>query len=250
MRTYSLIIASILMIGLLTSCDNSTVDPEGTLNLSLESRVGDAPFVKNQKYTNAAGFEYSLEGFRFYISDISLMKEDGGEELVEGTWYFDAGGDWDNSDINFPTGRYNGMKFFIGVPEDQNLGNPAVYESGDALSIRRGMHWAWSTGYIFIKADGLIDSVGKQIGLIYHTGGNDAYKQMTLNSEAFEITEGQKVDFVMDLDIAKVFEGEGENVNMVEENFTHSVPGDDRQQAISKKVRDRFMEYALTKKPF
>ncbi|MEO0585694.1 MAG: MbnP family protein, partial [Bacteroidota bacterium] len=91
MRTYSWIIGSIFMIGLLTSCENNVVDPEGTLNLSLESRVGDATFVKNQKYTNAAGFEYSLEGFRFYISDISLMKEDGGEELVEGTWYFDAG---------------------------------------------------------------------------------------------------------------------------------------------------------------
>ena len=73
---------------------------------------------------------------------------------------------------------------------------------------------------------------------------------MTLNSEAFEITDGGTIDFVMDLDIAKVFEGEGETVNMVEENLTHSVPGDDRQKALSTKVRDRFMEYALTKKPF
>lgn len=250
MKKYCLIIGACVCALFLQSCENQNVDPVGTLNLSLEASVGDLAFVKNQTYTNAAGFDYTLEGFRFYLSDISLIKDDGGEELVEGTWYFDAGGDWDNAQIEFPGGSYTGIKFHIGVPADQNLGNPAVYESGDALSIRRNMHWSWSIGYKFISIDGLIDSAGVRKGLIYHTGGDNAYKEMSLTSETFQIEDGGTVDFILDLDIAKVFEGEGEEINMVSENFTHSIPGDDVQQALAKKIRDRFIEYGLKKKPF
>ena len=124
------------------------------------------------------------------------------------------------------------------------------------------MYWSWRTGYKFISVEGKIDSSQAMDGttldhpLVYHTGKdsvnspNSIYREVQFSDSehAFTIEEGKELQFIIEMDINRMFYNNSDTINMVQNNFSHSVPGE--QFDLSVKITDNLIDGALFKVPF
>ncbi|RMG58572.1 MAG: hypothetical protein D6722_23375 [Bacteroidetes bacterium] len=255
------------MLLMLAACKPEPVieDREGVFELVFVPQAGTEAFQANTTHQNAEGRSYALEGLKMYVGDLTLIQENGDELLLTETFLYDFVRDAGSSSLSggvggsfdVPAGTYRGIRFGIGVPADLNNGNPAVYASDHPLSISNGMHWNWTTGYIFLKVDGRIDSTaamtgGPVLGMTYHTGTNELYRELSYTEaeHAFEIKEGERLAFAFSLDINRLFYTDTDTLDMVTNNLTHTTPvGSDAFQ-LAEYITDNLVEGALTKLPF
>jgi len=201
--------------------------PRGQLKVSIKNLVENVPFQLGQMmYTNNAGNQYRLDALKYYVSNFEIFDETGASykfgnfELI----------DYSKSEsLNFildsiPTGTYNKIKFLVGV---DSVTNQTLNHPGD-LDISYGMFWSWSTGYIFLKAEGaFIDSTGTEKPLIYHLGSNVALSKVEIDIASITIDKNtQKMNLM--LDINKMF-GINEPLNFNFYNIQQSFPtGEER----------------------
>ena len=127
-----------------TACADRGPQP---IELSFEATLGDRPIACATRFTGVgtAGTTVEIGDARFYVSNLRLVREDGGEvpvELdqsspwqVEGTALLDfedgtgrcseVGTAETNHSVvgRVPGGRYSGLRFDLGVPDAQNHGD-------------------------------------------------------------------------------------------------------------------------------
>ena len=260
-RRWSLLLLPFLALWAGCKPDPVIEDREGTFALTFLAQVGDQPFQGNTVHETVTGRKFSLEGFKLYTGDVTLVKENGEELLLSETELYDFVDDNTAAGVaktfQVPVGNYRGLRFGIGVPADLNNGNPAVYAPDHPLSIQNGMHWNWTTGYIFVKIDGRIDSTaamsgGPILGMTYHTGTNELYRDLSFleSDHAFEIKEGERLAFTLALDVNRIFYNSTDTLDMVTNNLTHSTPvGSDAFQ-LAQYLTDNLVGGAITKLPF
>ncbi|MCW3070546.1 MAG: hypothetical protein JWO44_436 [Bacteroidetes bacterium] len=124
-------------------------------------------------YKNAMGQPFTVSNFKYYISNIQLVKADGKEIAVPG--YFLINEDEEASKQlmfnSIPAGEYVSLHFIIGV---DSLHNCSGAQSG-ALDPAKGMFWAWNSGYIFLKLEGKAAASASPGKIFeYHIGGYKA----------------------------------------------------------------------------
>jgi uncharacterized protein YceK len=149
-----------------------TEGANGTLQITMDLRWGPtlAPFSMNTWYVHP-GTSDSLRfnNIKIYISNIKLKRADG-------TWWtepesyrlVDANrpNGLSMNISNIPAGEYTEMQWMVGVDSARNVSG---IQSG-ALDPSLGMFWTWTTGYIFIKAEGFAPAA-PQGNFQYHLGG-------------------------------------------------------------------------------
>ncbi|MEO1448236.1 MAG: MbnP family protein [Bacteroidota bacterium] len=256
------------MLCLAASCKPDPVepDPTGIFELSITPRVGGQEFSSDQIFENIQGQRFNVEVFKLYLSELRLVKEDGTELPLTDVLLFDfvdggvnktehGGGVF--KQFTVPAGRYTGLKFGVGVPDSLNQGNPALYESGHPLSVGSGMHWNWTTGYIFLKLDGRIDTTGTPTGPLdegftYHTGTNDLFRDMTYQADdhAFTLTKDTEVQFSFELDLNRFFYTASDTIDMTRDNFTHTTPVGSEAFRLAEEVTDNMTQGSFYKVPF
>ncbi|TAE56614.1 MAG: hypothetical protein EAZ89_04515 [Bacteroidetes bacterium] len=237
---------------------------KGTFELQFVAKVGGQVFEKNQNFENILGQTFSLETFKAYISNIKLVKENGEElaladvvlyDFAEGVAHKTDHGEGVFKGFEVPAGKYKGLKFGLGVPAALNNGNPAVYADAQPLSVSQGMHWNWTTGYIFVKMDGVVDpsaAAGDEKGITYHMGTNELYREKSylLPEHAFQIVEDEELQFIIEVDINRFFYNSADSIDMVQTNFTHSTPVGSDSYLLAEKIMNNFAERSLYKQPF
>src|SRR5690349_15893494 len=110
---------------------------------------GQGKLIKDSVYDNHVGDKFSAGVFKYYISNISLVRAD---HLVftepesyhlishfEGKERFTV--------KNIPKGDYVAVRFTIGVDSARNVSGA---QTGD-LDVSNNMFWDWDTGYLFYK---------------------------------------------------------------------------------------------------
>lgn len=254
----------LLLVSLsLFSCEEPLPTGEGTFILSF-SRNGDTgqsidgfPVFQNQE-----GRNFYFENLSFYVSDITLRKE-GGDTLnlvresdESSTILFDwvdvrtdSDGETLSQKFTVPAGNYTSVTFSIGVPNEANHSDPTNYPAEHPLSEFRGKHWTWNAGYRFIMADGFVDSTQTKDGamdspFLYHCGTDALYETLTYTGYDIKIENGSIYTFDFDFDPAMMFSDGTENVDMINDNITHT--GD--FPTIARTVTDNFVKNALKKK--
>ena len=161
-----------LLLGLVLSCGgDGRGDP---IELRFAAVVGDQPFECGTSYSGLGnGAELTPKDLRFYVHDVRLLREDGGEVPVvlddDGKWqngevalldFEDGCGDMGNADLNdrilgvAPAGSYTGIRFKVGVPEALNHADASL--AGAPLNLT-SLFWNWNAGYKFIRIDGTSD---------------------------------------------------------------------------------------------
>ncbi|RMG23378.1 MAG: hypothetical protein D6730_14515 [Bacteroidetes bacterium] len=243
-------------------------DPkEGIFELNFQPLVNGQSFEKELVYQNNNGRSYFLEKFSMYISDITLVKEDGEEVLLSEIELLDFAnpeankaqhGDGVFRAYEAPAGAYKGVKFGIGVPQRLNHVDPASFDQDHPLSTFKGMHWNWTPGYKFLLIEGRIDSSLQKDGLnidyplAYHTGLDTLYRRVEFlePEHAFDISETDELQFIVQLDVNTMFQSKAEALDMVQQNFSHTVPAGSAEYEIARIITDNLVKYALFKVPF
>jgi hypothetical protein len=141
------------------------------LTILFENYVGDKPLkLDSVFYRNSLGQSYNISMFKYYVGNFHLKNNRGSEFDSKGYFLIDED---DKSSLqitidSIPQGEYDAISFTLGVDSADNCSGA---QEG-ALDPINGMFWAWNSGYIFLKMEGISpvsNSTGKR--LEFHVGG-------------------------------------------------------------------------------
>lgn len=141
--------------------------------INFEAWVGDREFSCGESYENIGTAESTITptDFRFYVSNVALIDEDGNAVPLEleqdGKWqhekvalldFEDGTNACDNGTAEtrtmvvgtVPEGNYESLQFTMGVPEKLNHEDAAIAPSPLNLT---SMWWNWQGGYKFLRVD-------------------------------------------------------------------------------------------------
>ena len=174
-------IAALAAIGtLFTACGSSTDTGPQPVTIDFKALVGNQAFscAETAGYAIGTGtLPWIPKDFRFYVSNVRLVDAGGAEAPVtldSSFWqgYGVALLDFENGTGNCTggtlemntavrgtanPGTYVGLKFDVAVPTASNHLN---YQAANPPLSNSAMYWSWTTGYKFIKIDGLIARPG------------------------------------------------------------------------------------------
>lgn len=150
----------------------------GALQIQFYNFLGNDPLVLNEKkYSNAAGNEFTISLFQYFISNITLTRKDGSTYILpqEKSYFLIRENNKESQTIelnDIPTGKYTGISFMIGVDSARSVSEIGARKgcldiSGEA----KDMYWAWNSGYIFLKMEGTSPQSTQENKLfMYHIG--------------------------------------------------------------------------------
>jgi cytochrome c peroxidase len=199
------------------------------VNLAVETlpRFNGAPLLFDA-ITNrtAAGQLISVTRLDYLVSNFALRRADGAWlgltnwqayiSAREGRMRFELPG--------LPAGRYDTVRFLVGVTPEVNRGNPAQYGPEHPLNPTvNGLHWGWQGGYVFLALEGDWHTTNGDSGYSFHVA-NDPQ----LMSVELPVDMDMNGDSVLHLalDVARIFDARRQ-IALAESNSTsHSRTND------------------------
>lgn len=159
------------LLVLCLACKKDVQDQKGTLQITFKNVVNGAALKLNtSNYTNAAGETFTISTFKYYISNITLIKLDNSELKLPAAYYLINEADSASKVISIPApgGEYRAISFMLGVDSIRNVSGAQT----DALDPVNGMFWSWNSGYIMAKLEGTSPvSTAANNALTFHIGG-------------------------------------------------------------------------------
>lgn len=251
MNRNSLSIASlvfILTIGMfLSGCENNDPEPpeEFEFSLKLNPHWENSELLLNQNYLNISGYHVSFDALKFYLSNISLIKNNGDEIELSDIEFFDLENDILLKKFSIPNGNYKGIKFGWGVPvelngtDDENF-DPTIYGSDHPLNLDNNMYWTWAAGYRFLIFDGRYDTTPSTNSDIpdpfsIHTGTDEVYREIENLSVPFTFDNESNLRLMINVDLSKSFYSENDTIDL-------SLPEDNQAHVTNIQLHHRLMD--------
>lgn len=211
---------------IVTSCGDNNAEPEnpsGKLNLEFLHKINGQQIVYDSlMYINEAGNHYLVSEIQYFISDVTLYKNDGTTLLLDG-WedihYVDS--DIDESHIyafkdEIAIGEYKNLSFTFGINEEKN--NTLMFVNPPESF----MFWPENLGggYHYMKLNGKwINTLGQVspynfhlgIGQIYYhfpdsiTGFVQNYFTVEMPELHFDINENETCDLLVVMNLENWF---------------------------------------------
>lgn len=144
------------------------------ISINIEHMAGDLVLkLDSVIYKNSLGQNFTVTKFKYYLGNI-VLKQANGKSFLLKDYFLVNEEEKESKHIllkNVPLEEYSSLEFIIGV---DSLHNCSGAQSG-ALDPANGMFWAWNSGYIFLKLEGISASSDSPGHIFeYHIGG---YKQ-------------------------------------------------------------------------
>jgi hypothetical protein len=198
---------------LLPGCDDDDEDPKPAPGLTVEFThlAGNKQFHLDSTYTTSNGDQFTPSMFKYYISNIRLVKSDNTEYAVPESYFLVNQEDEDSKMLvmeNLAEGDFTKIRFMIGVDSTRNCSGAQT----GALDPVNGMFWSWNTGYIFVKLEGTSPSIASPGEFRYHVGGfkggNNNIKEIELdfNGETLVMEKGGHPEIHLVLDVLEIFD--------------------------------------------
>lgn len=251
MNTYiKLLIVVSSFIGIV-SCKNEK-DPipaevNQSVTLRITPRIGDDTLDFSEQYVTENNERYTLSSFRYYMSNIRLIKNDGSEHALEGKVFLINPNTSDYSLGNVPVGEYKGIRFSVGLDNVTNHLDPTTYPISNPLAIQSpAIHWSWNSGYIFLMLEGTCDTTAMNDdvltygqyshSLFYHIGMDDLLRDIEISNTTFTVSNSNAKVLHIHSDINKLFTG----VDMKTENASHTMGSMPLATKIADNIADMF----------
>lgn len=234
--TYLLLFFSAFLV--LSGCkkDETYTYPaaEGTLKVNFYPKVRGQNFVLNHTYYDLLSYQYNMSTFKFYVSNLTLIKDDGSTLVVDTVSLLDYEGlnpgDPATISIKVPAGSYKGAKFWIGIDSVRNNQGPiASAAQTDPLSVYQGTYWTWNTGFRFIMLEGESDSVANDTtntggfgSFTYHVGTNSMYTPVVLPEQTLLVDSAQTTAYNLNVDVNKLYYSATDTIIKYKEPITHT----------------------------
>jgi hypothetical protein len=174
-----------------TACKKEADTSPGTVSIELDHRWGTQVFGLGQNIVTPAGDTANFTAFKYFISNVKLLKTDGSEYAIPNAYYLVNEDSAHSKSLIFkdvPAGDYNGVKMTIGVDSAKSVSSIDQRTGAlDPAAGAKGMYWAWNSGYIFVKLEGTspsapLDSASQKRRFWYHIGGFGGYSSKTINN--------------------------------------------------------------------
>lgn len=202
----------ILFIALAVGAQIKEKSPRtGNVHVQFQNQVQGNPLkLKDVKYKNRNGDDFTVSEFKYYISNISFVAKNGEKINIPESYYLldqEKPGSLRLDISKVPAGEYKGLAFIIGVDSLRNLKG----DQSGALDPANKMYWSWKTGYIFLKMTG--ESPQSPNGRIhFDIGGikpetNTIRKQDLLFPKMLKVNTGKVSSVGIVTDLAQLFEG-------------------------------------------
>jgi hypothetical protein len=225
-KAFFIVPSLFLLLGLAGCKDNVETPPGVDFKVTFKATYDGIQLEKNKDYTYGS-FPLLILRYRLYLSDITLLKDDGGEVRISEVEYLDFTPDSGSSDVsvtpvitfkNVPEGIYDGIRLGFGVKPSLNAKQPADFSNGHPLNIETD-YWAGWKSYIFMVLDGKADPDGdgvKNLPFSYHCGSDPVYQEFSFyeHIHVAEAHDGIGIEF----DVRKLFTNDDGSLYDIEAN--------------------------------
>lgn len=225
-----------------TGCKKDDDGPsEKGLAFHLHSLVGNQEASYGVDYTKD-GRKFNLTDYRFYISNIVLIKSDGSEYPLTGKVLLASPSQNEYELGDVPVGSYKGFKFLLGLDSVTNHSDPTSYPATNPLSLQDNpIQWSWNSGYIFFKIEGFVDTTlaangSTDLEFFYHVGLDEMKRTIDFSTSAFEVKGDADNEIGLTFDLNKALV----NVDMRAENATHTMDNMPLAEKIADNWQDAF----------
>lgn len=200
---------------LIASCGkkNTGTTEKGQATVQIANKAGSQTLTLNTgTYLNQNGDTFTVNMYKYYVSNIELIKADGSSYKEEYSYHLVDESKPETKTFNLkdiPAGTYTKMKLVLGVDSTHNVSGA---QTGDLDPIL-GMFWEWNTGYIMAKIEGHSPQSGNTQKIIsFHLGGYSgqysAVKTVTIDlPQALTVNKTNNAKINMQSDILKWFYG-------------------------------------------
>lgn len=211
---FSLFIVFIFIVGFKTPV--SAQGNTSTVTLTFKNMVKDKPVeLYDATYTNSFGEDYTINKFRYYISNMFFRNEEVKTETINSIYLIDQAKE-ESKTISFsvPSGKYSSLNFQIGVDSIYNVSGAQT----GPLDPTMDMFWTWNTGYVMAKLEG-ISPASKVVNGKYefHIGGfsgkNNVFKTVQLffpKNKPIEFAAGKSTEIIIIADVDAWFQNPNE----------------------------------------
>lgn len=197
---FKAVLFALITLPAVSSCNKGGEEPvtpiaaKGKVVVNFSNEVDGQPITSlnmGSLRTNGAGNQYNIALLKYYVSNFTLVKEDGSETNFKNYKLID-GSDASTGQFTLDSvanGNYTSVKFYLGVDAARNHTGA---QDGDLDPIN-GMIWTWNTGYIFFKHEGQYkDNSGQMQSLVFHYGTDPALATITVPVTKFEVSGNTK----------------------------------------------------------
>ena len=178
-----------------------------TLKITFNNTVKNSKIaLYDSSYTNPFGEKYTINKFRYYVSNISLKSDAEDFEFKDQFYLIDEKiTESQHLSFSIPEGNYESIKFLLGV---DSLHNVSGAQTG-ALDPIKDMFWTWNTGYVMAKLEG--NSPASTLvnhKYEFHVGGfsgkYNVLKNIELNfpeNKALHFAAGKTTEIIINADV-------------------------------------------------
>ena len=177
-----------------------------TTTVHFKNWVGNKELVLfDETYTNSFGEPFTINKFRYYISNIVVTDVNDKEMAIANSYYLINEADSVSKTIQLSTAAaIKSISFLVGIDSVKNIGG---VQTG-SLDPMNGMFWTWNSGYVFAKLEGQSDSSHAPAhGLTWDVGGfrqkENALRRVKLTIEKISANN----TITINADILKWFDG-------------------------------------------
>ncbi|MFA6923129.1 MAG: MbnP family protein [Bacteroidales bacterium] len=184
--------------------------------------VNGQPLQKDtMKYVNAAGNPYKINELKYFVSEVTLYKNDGTKKIIKDwveIFYIDIDVSstltWNVYD-DIPAGNYDSINFVFGITQEKNKSflfiNPPESNMAWPDMLGGGYHYMMLNGK-WKDTNNVIQNFRCHLGIGKDTtGGNTTFIQnyftVNLPNSSFSISKNQTREIQIVMNIEKWFEG-------------------------------------------
>jgi hypothetical protein len=233
--------------GILSNCAKKSSDPTpatnvptGLLELHLHNYIDTSEVEEYQTvYTATNGRKISLTKGQVYLSNIQLVRLDGSFYPIPGRIVLKVQEQEVYLVGNVPAGNYQSVLFTVGLDSATNAKVPAPSDT----ALYQASMWFGTTaqpeGYIFINAQGSIDTTANADGKTadmqsfkYLIGTESNSRQITMPDNNYTITPNQTQFVHIVIDYSKLFTG----IALDDKNNLTVASSADNASALARKI--------------
>ncbi|MES2568196.1 MAG: MbnP family protein [Bacteroidota bacterium] len=151
--------------------NNDPISSKRKLVIEVKPVFGKSPLcVSTVSYTTIKGDTVQVDRFRFYLSGLTIRFENGDKYEEQNSYHLIDAEEPSSFLIplsNVPNGKIIALDYNIGVDSTSSVSGALA----GALDPVKGMYWAWNSGYINAKLEGICKKNNKNHVFEFHIGG-------------------------------------------------------------------------------
>lgn len=220
----------------------STPSAKATFNIDIHQHFGASDMDTSTIFTLTTGQRFRMSTIRYYLSNFRLVKADNSEVSIPESYLLIQPSIGTYSLGEVEPGTYTKIKFFVGIDSVTNSGGtmPVDRPAGHPLGLQNpSMFWSWSTGYIFMKFEGLADTLPTGTlnqNFSWHVGTNEMLRTVEIPLSNLTLTAGQTSEIHIKSDLNELLK----YIDFRTDLMTHTMGNRELATKISDKVTTMF----------